>query len=289
MMNTMNTIKNIFCIALLFSAFYCCAQNRVLIVGDSWAQLQIDNNTHAQIFNDNGFANIGIDPASDQTADDGTEASDWAASNQLQIIGDAIAANNDIDTVQVTLGGNDFLNSWNNDMTMAEQEALQQQIINDLTTIIDFILAQDDKIEVIMSFYDYPNFVDTLGGISGIVCNNLYMNMASPSVAELNTANVVFEQAFSSVADNNPKVFYVSHLGLMQSFFGFPDEGILPGDILPPGVIDRPSPIESMRDFGLGIRDCFHLSPEGYEFLVQNLFDGYYRERFDTVFKSGFE
>ncbi len=282
-------MKKIYAIVLLLLAFNCIAQNRVLIVGDSWAQLQIDNDTHAQIFNDNGFSNIGIDPASDQTADDGTEASDWAAPSQLQIIGDAISANIDIDTVQVTLGGNDFLSEWNNDMTMAEQDALKQQIINDLNTIIDYILAQDDNIEVVMSFYDYPNFVDTLDGISGIVCNSLHTNMAQPSVTELNTASVFFEQAFSSVAEDNPRVFHVSHLGLMQSFFGFPDDGILPGDILPPGVIDRPSPIESMRDFGLGIRDCFHLSPEGYIFLVQNLFDGYYHGRFDTVFKSGFE
>jgi len=43
-----------------------------------------------------------------------------------------------------------------------------------------------------------------------------------------------------------------------------------------------------MRDFFV-TRDCFHLGPQGYEYLVQNIFDGYYKQRFDTIFKSGFE
>ena len=282
-------IKTALLLLFLLGSFTLFAQNRVLIIGDSWAQLQIDNNTHAQVFTDNGFAGIGIDPASDSTADNGKEASDWAMPDQLQIIANTIAANPDIDTVQVTLGGNDFLNNWDANMTMMEQDAVQQQILVDLTIIVDFILAQDSKIEVILSFYDYPNFVDTISGITGVFCNNLFTDMAQPSVVELNTASRAFELAYTQIAINNPRVYHVSHFGLMQSFFGFPAQGILPGDIMPPGDISRTSPLEAMRDFGLGIRDCFHLSPEGYEFLIQNAFDGYFHGRFDTVFKSGFE
>ena len=75
----------------------------------------------------------------------------------------------------------------------------------------------------------------------------------------------------------------------MQSFFGFPDDGILPGDILPPGDLNKPSPVEAMRDFFV-TRDCFHLSPLGYEFLVQNSFDGYFENRFSqSIFSNGFE
>ncbi|MBL4660338.1 MAG: hypothetical protein JKY19_08275 [Alcanivoracaceae bacterium] len=282
-------IKAILTLLFLLGSFTAFAQNRVLIVGDSWAQLQIDNNTHMQVFSDNGFANIGIDPVSDSTSDNGKEAADWAMPDQLQIIANAIAANPDIDTVQVTLGGNDFLNAWDANMTMMEQDALQQQILVNLTTIVDFILAQDSNIEVILSFYDYPNFVDTISGVAGIFCNNLFTDMAQPSVVELNTASRAFELAYTQIATNNPRVYHVSHFGLMQSFFGFPAEGILPGDIMPPGDISRPSPLEAMRDFGFGIRDCFHLSPEGYGFLVQNAFDGYFLGRFDTIFKAGFE
>ena len=274
---------------LVLSPVIVAQTNRVLIVGDSWAQLQIDNNTHAQVFTDNGFADITIDPASDGTSDNGKEAADWAMPEQLQIIAAAINANADIDTVQLTIGGNDFLNGWNAAMSPMQQLALQQQILTDMNTIVDFILALDSNIEVLLSFYDYPNFVDTISGVSGIVCNNLYNDMAQPTVVELNSAARAFEQVYSQIASNNPRVYHVSHFGLMQSFFGFPAENILPGDILPPGDITRTSPLEAMRDFGLGIRDCFHLSPEGYTFLVQNAFDGYFHDRFDTVFRTGFE
>ncbi|HHL31422.1 MAG TPA: hypothetical protein ENJ41_02475, partial [Oceanospirillales bacterium] len=228
-------------------------------------------------------------PASDGTSDNGKEAADWAMPEQLQIIAAAINANTDIDTVQLTIGGNDFLNGWNAAMSPMQQLALQQQILTDMNTIVDFILALDSNIEVLLSFYDYPNFVDTISGVSGIVCNNLYNDMAQPTVVELNSAARAFEQVYSQIASNNPRVYHVSHFGLMQSFFGFPAENILPGDILPPGDITRTSPLEAMRDFGLGIRDCFHLSPEGYTFLVQNAFDGYFHDRFDTVFRTGFE
>jgi hypothetical protein len=282
-------MNKIILLLLITSTCLIAQTQRVLIIGDSWAQLQIDNGTHGQVFSDNGFADISIDPASDTTSDNGKEAADWAAPDQLQIIANVIMANPDIDTVQLTIGGNDFLNAWNANMTMMEQLALQQQILGDLTTIIDSVLALDSNIEVVLSFYDYPNFVDTISGVTGVVCNNLFNDMAQPTVVELNTAAREFELIYTQIATNNPRIFHVSHFGLMQSFFGFPDEGIQPGDILPPGDITRTSPLEAMRDFGFGIRDCFHLTPEGYGFLVQNTFDGYFFTRFDTVFKGGFE
>ncbi len=274
---------------LLFCTSVAFAQTpRVLIVGDSWAQLQIDNNSHNQVFADNGFSSVVIHTISDSVSEDGRQAADWAMPAQLQIILDALNNNPEIDTVQLTIGGNDFLNAWNINLTMMEEQALQQQIATDLTTIIDAVLLQNSAIQVFLSFYDYPNFEDTIGGFFGQTCNNLLTDMGIPTTTELNAAATAFEQIYSQIADNSPRVFHVSHFGLMQSFFGFPDDGILPGDILPPGDISRPSPLAAMRDFTV-TQDCFHLSPQGYEYLVQNNFDGYFRERFDFVFKSGFE
>jgi hypothetical protein len=272
----------------LFATTTIAQTSRVLIVGDSWAQLQIDNNSHNQIFSANGFAQISIASASDTVAADGKTAADWAQADQLQIITDILNSNSQIDTVQLTIGGNDFLDAWNINMTMLEQQALQQQIKTDLTTIAQAVLAVDNTIEVVFSFYDYPNFVDTIGGLFGGTCNDLLTDMGVPTVSELNTAAVEFEQVYAQIAQNNPRIYHVSHFGLMQTFFGFPDEGILPGDIMVPGDITRPSPVEAMRDFVLA-RDCFHLSPQGYEYLVQDTFDGYFHARFDTVFKGSFE
>ena len=283
------------CIAVLFSAFALglsttsLAQTaRVLIVGDSWAQLQFDNNTHNQIFSDNGYAQFIIDSNSDAVATDGSRASDWAQANQLQLIGDIITTNPQIDTVQLTIGGNDFLEGWNINLTLAEKQDLQQQIKTDITTIVQYVLSLDSRIEVILSFYDYPNFVDTISGTFGATCNGLLTDMGTPSVLQLNSAAREFEQVYAQIATSNSRVFHVSHFGLMQSYFGFPDLNIPPGSLLPPGDASLPSPLEAMRDF-IVARDCFHLSPLGYQYLVQNSFDGYFHARFDTVFQSSFE
>ncbi len=274
---------------LILLPFYSFAQTpRVLIIGDSWAQLQIDNATHNQVFSDNNFANIIIDPASDNVSDNGKTAADWAQPAQLQIIGNVIAANPDIDTVQLTIGGNDFLNNWSINLTTAQVQTLQQQILSDMTTIVDYVLAQRPEIEVLLSFYDYPNFVDTVSGLPGLICNDKLNTMGTPTVTELNTAAVAFENVYIQIADNNPRVFHVSHTGLMQAFFGFPSQGIPPGQIMPPGDLSKPSPEEAMRDFGV-TRDCFHLSPDGYYYLIQNTFDGYFLERFDALYSNSFE
>ncbi len=173
-------------------------------------------------------------------------------------------------------------------LTTAQVQTLQLQILTDMTTIVDYVLAQRPKIQILLSFYDYPNCVDTIGGLFGMQCNDLLNDMGTPSVTELNTAAVAFENIYAQIATTNPKVFHVSHTGLMQAFFGFPSQGIPPGQIMPPGDLTKPSPVEAMRDFGV-TRDCFHFSPDGYNFLIQNTFDGYYFDRYNALYINGFE
>ena len=273
---------------LLLAAFSATSQTtKVLIVGDSWAEQQWNDGIHDVVFADSGypqFISLG-----DGVAISGSTASDWVVPSELQKITDALNANPDIDTVQLTLGGNDFLDQWNIALSPMAVTAIQNQIIIDLQIVVDHILSQDIGIEIILSFYDYPNFVDTTGGFTGIICANLHNDLGNPTAFELNEIAVSFEQAFSSVGTQNPKVFQVSHFGLMQNYFGFPDDNILPGDILPPGDLNLPSPVESMRINAGVVVDCFHLGAEGYDVLVQNIYDQYFQYRFDTVFKSLFE
>lgn len=44
-----------------------------------------------------------------------------------------------------------------------------------------------------------------------------------------------------------------------------------------------------MRDHGLAGRDCFHLTPDGYDVLVQNLYENFFQVRFDTLLHAPFE
>lgn len=273
-------------LGLILTTIIWAQDKRVLIVGDSWAQFQFLDGTHEDVFTANSFANIEV--LGLLTTELGTRASDWAQPDQLQIIITELLANPSVDTVQITLGGNDFLGEWSAGMLEMQVMALQQQIVNDLNTIIETILLVDTDIEIILSFYDYPNFVDTIDGFTGELCKDKWEGLGEPSAFELNTTSTSFETVYRQLANNNPRVFHVDHLGLMQAYYGFPDDGIPPEQLLPPGDLNRPSPEESMRET-LGISDCFHLSPESHEYLVQNLFDGYFHQRFDTIFKSNFD
>ncbi|MCF6299607.1 MAG: SGNH/GDSL hydrolase family protein [Proteobacteria bacterium] len=214
---------------MLFSIQLQAQTTRVLIVGDSWAEQQWTDQVHDVVFDANGYGDTTVN--GDSTAISGSEAADWVAPSQLQLIADALDSNLDIDTVQLTIGGNDFLAAWSANMSEPDELLLQQQISANIQTIIDFILLQNADTEVILSFYDYPNFVDTLTGLSGVFCNPLYNDMAQPSPNELNSAATSFEAVYAQLALNNPRVFYVSHLGLMQFNYGFPADGIQPGDL----------------------------------------------------------
>ncbi len=273
-------------LCLLVSVLASAQTTKVLIVGDSWAEQQWEDGIHDVVFADSGypqFVSLG-----DDVAISGSTASDWVVPTELQKITDALSANPSIDTVQLTLGGNDFLDQWNIGLTPMAVTAIKNQIIIDLQIVVDHILAQNINLEIILSFYDYPNFLDTTGGFTGFICAGLHDDMGNPTPLELNQAAVEFEAAFASVATLNPKVFYVSQFGLMQNYFGFPDDSISPGDIPLPGDLTLPSPVEAMR-LTIGITDCFHLGAEGYDVLVQNTYDQYFKYRFDTIFKSLFE
>lgn len=290
-MNQLNwLVRQSLCCLLLA---LCCpgvadAQTRkVLLVGDSWAAQQWEDGVHNAVFDLNGYPDL--EAFGDVVAISGSTAADWVVPTELQKITDALNANPEINTVQLTLGGNDFLNQWNTGMTPMQVTDLQNQIIADLQIVIDHILDLDISLEIILSFYDYPNFVDTTSGATGIFCFNLHNDLGFPDPTAMNTAGVAFEEAFAAIAASQPRVQHVSHFGLMQNTYGFPGQNIQPGDILPPGDISLPSPVESMRVTAGIFVDCFHLGEDGYGVLVQNLFDRYYQYRFDTVFKSLFE
>jgi len=260
---------------------------RILLVGDSWAEEQWLDGSHQRIFTANGLGQFQVDGAT--TTESGTTAAEWASPIFLQRIADALAAQPGIDTVQVTLGGNDFLDAWNVNLSQAAVLDLQNAILDDLIIITEFILDQRSDIEIILSFYDYPNFVDTLGGLTGLLfCQPLHDDLGNPTPLQINTAANQFIGVYAQLADD-PRIHFVDHAGLMQFVFGFPSENILPGDLPPPGDLNRPSPIEALRSRIVPNDDCFHLSSDGYDVLVENLFDQYFFQRLDGVFKSGFE
>ncbi len=279
----------LFLIALLCLCLTLAAQAqtpRVLIVGDSWAAEMWQDGTHEVVFVSNNVGQFTALGAT--TTESGTTAAQWKEPARLQLIADALQANPSIDTVQLTAGGNDFLDAWSTTMPPLQVDALRQRILDDLEIITAFVLNQRADIEVLLSFYDYPNFRDTRTGLIGLFfCTPLWNDLGQPSPTQLNAAAIDFIDTYAQIADAHPRIFHVRHFGLMQNKYGI--DLIPPGQLALPGEPTLPSPLTAMRDrVGLG-RDCFHLSPQGYDHLVQNLYDGYYRARFELIFSNSFE
>ena len=256
-------------------------QFRVLMVGDSWSWFMTNFSSMRDAFAANGYPDF-LEKG-DVTAINGSTASDWVAAGNLNLITSELAANPSIDTVQLSLGGNDLLagapgNGWFLGMPTAQEEALLDAVQADIQLVVDHCLAQRPDIEVLLISYDYPNFDGATGFLGFSFCQDIFADTGQPTIAQTNAILLRLEQRKQAIAAADPRLHYGSNVGWMQFGFGFPSQGIAPGVLVPPGDASRPSPREAI--FSLILRDCIHLNDAGYDIVAQNLFDTYYAARF---------
>ncbi|MEM1247575.1 MAG: Calx-beta domain-containing protein [Acidobacteriota bacterium] len=242
---------------------------RVLIVGDSWAGALWELRALDAVFRSNGQSTTA---SGQQTALGGTTARGWSQPEGLQTITSSLVARPSIDTVQLTIGGNDFLGEglegWTASLSPAQETALFDRIASDVLAVVDHVLAHRSDLRVIVSLYDYLNLQDPKVG-----CEGLWESLGSPEVRRVNQALADLSARVGRALAARERAVVVSHEGLMQSTFGFPQQSIAPGDIGLPGDLDRPSPAEAMAD-------CIHLTDTGYRALADRLWRVYYRQRF---------
>jgi len=266
---------------------------RVLVVGDSWAEFLWDARSLRDMFDAHGHPDL--EERGDTTTVSGSEAHEWANDPaMLQTIADELAANPTIDIVQITLGGNDFIND--NDgggwfLGIPDPGALYVTIATDVATVVDYVLGLDPDLRVLLSAYDYPNYVDSLSGVPcAIYCCEQFAAMGDPTPPQINAAIVQMVTLLGTLPQGRPRLEVVGHWGLMQYLYGFPDAvpPIPPGTILPPGDLGLPSPPQAMLNL-LGTPDCIHLSPTGYDAVGENLWWSYYHFAIDGIFRDDFE
>lgn len=267
-------------LALIAAAAPAAAQTpRVLLVGDSWAAFFWQTQALGQTFAAHGhpeFVERG-----EVTAIAGSTAAEWTDPAFLQLVTDELAAHPTIDIVQITLGGNDFLagepDGWY--VGMPDPDALYAEIVADVATVVDHTLALDPDVRVLVSGYDYPNFVESLERVLAFVCIPLWNGMVQPDPPALNQASLALGAEFDTLAATRERVDVIHHWGLMQFVFG---AGAPP----PPGDPTLPSPIEAMALQA----DCIHLRPSGYLAVAESLWPSYYQAALTgTIFSDGFE
>lgn len=262
------------------------AATRVLVVGDSWAEFMWINRSLRDAFAANGRPDVEEDGAT--TTESGSTAAEWATPAFLQAIDDALASLPTIDLVQLTIGGNDVLagqsgGGWHTGMSPEDFETLVDRVGLDLATVLDHVLDGHPGVRIVVSLYDYTNFEDSSNLLG---CTDRWADLGLPTPRQINDAQLALETRVEELVSARPRVEVVRHVGRMQEHFGFPDDGIPPGQLMPPGDPDLPSPIEAM----LLDTDCIHLGTEGYGVVAQALWDGFYAGVLGpALFTDGFE
>ena len=262
---------------------------RVLLVGDSWSDFMWQDRALSERFAAEGRADA-LEKG-DVTAISGSTAAEWATPSFLTLITDELIAHPTIHLVQLTIGGNDFLagqsgGGWFVTMTPEEEELLLDRVTGDTLTVIQHIQTLDPGIDIVLSYYDYPNFEDSLSGPLALFCGPTYDDMGAPDTRVLNDALARFADRAEAMAAGLSGVEMVRHEGLMQNHFGFPGQGIPPGQIQPPGDPGLPSPTAAMRFGGF---DCIHINNEGNDVIALNLWQNYYAEKLCLTVEMVFE
>ena len=254
-------------------------QERVLLVGDSWAQVMWLAKSLRTGLDELGYGDVL--ERGDVTALGGTRADQWKKLEKLTLITSELANHPSIDLVHISLGGNDFFTKWKTSLSSEQETQVLTGIANDLNVLIQHTLSQRENVSVLICGYTYLNFEETRQ--AGLVpwCaesggSAIWPIQGMPTPLQANTGLARLEAVKAALSGEDSRVSFVNNLGLMQYWFGYPSRGIAPKTVpLPEGNPELPSPPEALNN-GL---DCAHLSPEGYLVLARNCVKEFYGPR----------
>ena len=300
------------------------AQNKVLLAGDSWAQYMSDDGTYNKIFDKFGHADkdlvgpsLGSNPGPGYTGTEyaisGSEAKHWADRDNYPWITNvinAITANPSIETVILSIGGNDILaaksgGGWYKDMDLdapGSEAALFNTIKANTFVIINAILEAHPNVEIVLSSYDYPNFN------TGLLCfayacpkrNDLSRNATTDLItdAELNQMMITVETERITWLALEPRLKFANAIGLSHYYYG---DGTSAAGTLP---LPQQTPPYSTSFYGgnnqnptirsnfRNTADPIHLSSAAYEYKIihqtmNNFMPKFRGQVTSTIFSSG--
>ena len=290
---------------------------RALLAGDSWAQFMWDDNSHNDIFDRFGHADKQMlsesrdsmpDPGytGSEYAISGSEARNWVDTANYPFLANmqvALTANPSIDTVVLSIDGNDVLagksdGGWYKDMDLdvpGSEEALFQTIQTNTLTIVDAALSIRPTLQTLISSYDYPNFNTSAFTCGFYACDKREDLSRDPdndliTDAEINGLIVLLEGRRIDWANANPRIAYDNSVGLMHHYYG--DSTAQPGDLpkpggppptyapFPGGNPNKPTLRENFRPFPFGPfqldADPIHLDYDGYQYKIAHQAETYF-------------
>lgn len=263
-------------------------ENKVLLVGDSWAFFMGADETFNTIFEKWGHSNAQF-YTNATLSENGAETIDFMQADKQNEIAAQLDAQPEIEVVHLSLGGNDVLGEWNVSFTEAETDSLIDLVFNRLISIVDFIKDARPGIRIVWSGYAYPNFGQVLEDAGALQTIHPFYDtwegMGFPTFLQLNALLNEVSSMVTAYAVLDPQIDFVNATGLMQYTFGQATAlSVPPGGSYPPfqaplpiGYPDYPSPKTSMRNYGVFL-DCFHLSALGYRDFIDYQTQKFYQK-----------
>lgn len=234
---------------------------QILVVGDSWG-------VAAGLTLPQALINNGSPETVASIAVGGQKASDLNTPEGLQSITTALEANPDAVLVHLSIGGNDFLGSWNFLFTSSQEEQLIADILNDITAIVDHLLAQRPEIRIYWSSYDFPRPIILLG-----------------TPAEVNAASLRFSVRAQALADSRGiYLTYGDFNGLAQVTYGFDgvqESAFDPNFAIPAGDPSLPDP--QYPSPAVAYLDLIHYTTAAYLMLAEKQYQNFYLAALETV------
>jgi lysophospholipase L1-like esterase len=253
---------------------------RILVVGDSWAAFMTHPMT-GEIFQHTlkteGYEEAEI-VATEKTAVPGSRADQWATNHKgkLDDLKQTLATNLTVDIVFLVIGGNDFLREAIktnlSNLTAGDRARLWAGIRTNIQTVVDTILAVRPSLKVVLCDYDYLNVAEaarspmkqSFNGIAQSDFNHYFVDVGREKRA---------------IAGKSNRCLYIQNWGLMQYYFGDPEQKYeaktvpYPGgspafDPYPGGDPGKPGPAKAFNQGALN--DGIHLNPEGFRLIIEN-------------------
>lgn len=259
---------------------------KMLLAGDSWGLLMCVGAVFPKAFIQNRM--IVPIPGCLTTTRHGLRAANWLDSEQHASVMRFLKEDQNIEAIYLSLGGNDFLNSWNKDMTGAEESQLLEGILMDIRRLVGEFLALRPDLKILVSGYDYARFSEARWMSH---YQRIFKKAGEPRTWEMHKAILRLHQSMVSLIDGK-NVFYIGHYGLMHYHRGQREESILPRSTLPPEEISPPHDpgsyggipeleLDKTAMIRAGkVTDSYHLTPDSYVWVADHAIKLYLKDWF---------
>lgn len=266
-------------------------QNKVLILGDSWAAFCWQFDSHNTIFDKYGLSDIKAystgaaisNTGPTDLSQSGSEARNYLTPVKRTAIQSAFSANPDIEIVHLSLGGNDFLGDWDTTWTQTQVDNQTLVVMDSITSIINFLRTIKPSLKIFLSGYDFSNFAEAINGNTSHPFYASWNNMLKPRFIQINTLLANVNAKFQTYAQAGTDIHFVNNMGLMQYVYGqttpllvAPGGTYAPKSVpFPGGNLNYPSPLVALNTY-FAFKDAFHLNSDGFKYFIDNQVKNYY-------------